>query len=428
MRRLVAVLLPSLLALALAAAPAALAQAQVDLSGELGTTFGVAFDGTLPVASACLKLGATGEVGSGLFPDAALEAELVGCYDAATGDAAVRLGNAFATVYLDQLDLMVGQQLVFWGSADLLNPVDVVNPRDLRFPVARPEDQKLPAPMLRAVVHAPQDITLDLVLVPVWTPSMLPAERWQRGAGASLTPPPGVTIVGVAPADDQRPAAKLANVQFGARATFGLDVADGADASVTFYRGTRPTPTASVRLVPTETPGAFLVQSVLAYDRITVAGVDFSAAVGDVVLRGEGAYTFTDDPDGTDPAIGNPGYQAVLGGEYTFADGTLVSLAGVVEHANGDGAALGPAAAPASTDVSGLFTVHYEAGPRLTTEAAWLHDLSDGSGMLRPMLSYAFADGVTGTADLVIFYGRDGTRYGEWRDNGQLRIGVRYSF
>ncbi len=403
-------------------ASAALAAGKLDFGGELNATFGVAFDGSLPVASACLRLGASGEVGSGLFPEASFEAELKGCYDAATGDADLRLGRAYATVYLDQLDLVVGQQLVFWGSTDAVNPVDVLNPRDLSFPVADPEDQKLPAPMIRATFHAPEDVTIDLVLIPVFTPSELPAERWQTDAPASLPLPPGVTVVGRAPTSDQRPAAELRNVQFGVRTTLAVDALDGADVSVSYVRGTRTTPTVSATLVPTQTPGQMLLQPVLSYDRYSLVGLDFSVAAAQVVIRGEAAYTFTDDPGGNDPAIGNPGYQAVLEAEHTFPGGALATLQAIVEHTNGD------AGQDGTTDVSGLATIHYEAGPRLTTEAAWLHDLSDGSGMVRPRLSYAFADGVTGTADLIVFYGRDGTRYGDWRDNGQLRVGLAYAF
>ncbi len=411
-----------LLLLAAVLAPAADAQSGVSFVGEARTTFGVAVDGSLPVASACLRLGAGGEVGSGLFPDASFEADLRGCYDAATGDATVRLGKAFATLYLGRLDLSVGQQVVFWGSVDAVNPVDVLNARDLSYPVADPADQKLPSPMIRATVHAPDDVTIDLVLIPVFTASQLPDARWQPAGAASFTPPPGVTIVGQAPTLDRRPAADLANVQFGARVTLALDVLDGADASVTYVRGLRTRPTVSARLVPTATPGAYLLQGVLDYDRYHLLGIDGSVALASVVVRAEAAYTFTDDPGGTDPTVGNPGARAVLEVEHTFPGGALGTLHAIVEHVGGDAGAAG------STDVSGLATIRYEVGPRLTAEAAWLHDLSDGSGMLRPRLAYAFADGVTGSADLALFYGRDGSTYGAWRDNGQLRVALIYGF
>src|SRR5690606_28559383 len=102
------------------------------------------------------------------------------------------------------------------------------------------------------------------------------------------------------------------NVQFGARATLA---AGAFDVSATYFTGFRTEPTASARLVPTGTPGQFHLQPVIRYDRMQLVGVDFSGAIGPVVVRGEAAYEFTADADGTDPAVGNHSLQAVLGGE-----------------------------------------------------------------------------------------------------------------
>src|SRR5690606_23893001 len=109
-----------------------------------------------------------------------------------------RLGRAYATAFLGDVDLSVGNQVVSWGSTDLLNPVDVVNPRDLSYPVADPASQKLATPMLRAVAHASGGVTLDAVLVPVFVPSTLPGARWLPADQLPGDLPPGVTVVGIA--------------------------------------------------------------------------------------------------------------------------------------------------------------------------------------------------------------------------------------
>lgn len=400
----------------------AAAQPHVEFGGEVATEFGVAFDGALPVASASLTLRAKGEVGSVPLPDASFQAELIGSYDAADGGADVRLGVAFATVYLPEWDLVAGQQIISWGSTDAVSPVDVLNPRDLSFPVADPAEQKLPVPAVRVILHAPEDVTFDVVVVPAFRASVPPGPRWQTGGAAVPALPPGVTIVGQAPTLDEAPVAELANVQVGARGTLAVDVLSGADVSLTYVHGIKTSPTASAQLVPTATPGQYLLQPVLHYDRYDLLGLDFSAATTWAVFRGEAAYTVTHDPDGTDPAIGNPGYQAVLEAEHTFSGGLLAQLEAIVEHT------LAGQDSGGRTDISGLVSLHYQPSARVTTDASWLHDFSDGSGLLRPEVSYAFADGVTGTAELYVFYGRDGSRYGDWRDNGQLRIGLTYAF
>lgn len=410
--------------LLLALAAAAAAQASFHLGGEVKATFGVAFDGTLPIAASCLKLHATGDVGSGILPDASYEAGLMGCYDAATGLADVHLGKAYAAVYLGNVDLIVGNQVTFWGTTDAVNPEDVLNPRDLSYPVADPAEQRIPVPMIRAVVHDPTDgLKLDFVVIPVFTASQGPGAAWQTASQPSLVLPPGVTIVGQAATVDNLPAADLANVQFGARITLDLNVLSGGDVSVAYVHGIRTTPTASADLVPTAIAGQMLLQPVLNYDRYDLIGADFSVATAQAVFRGEAAYTFTHDPNGTDPTIGNPGYKAVLEVEHTFASGAVGALEGIVEHTNADQGQVN-----ATTDVSSLATIQYDATARLSAQAAWLHDFTDGSGMVRPSLGYTFADGVTGNAELTVFYGRDGSRYGVWRDNSQLRVSLSYAF
>lgn len=402
--------------------PAGLASAQAGFrfGGEVGTEFAVAVDGEVPTSAACLELRASGDVGSGLFPDASFEGDLEGCYDAASGSGEVRLGRAFATLYLDDVDILAGQQVVFWGSADALNPVDVINPRDLSDPLADAAEQKLPTPLLRGIVHAPADVTLDLVLVPVFRPSILPGERWQPEQ--PFAPPPGVTVVGQAPPVDNRPEAELSNLQYGARATFPINAFSGGDVSLSYVHGIRGTPTVTADVVATDTPGEVLLRPILDYDTFDLVGVDFSLAVAPTVVRGEAAYTRTGDRDGTDPTIGNDAFNAVLGAEYTFPGGVLASLQGMADYVSGDAGEAG------DLSISALLASSYQVNSRVSLEGAWLHTLSDGGGMIRPSLSYRFADGVTGTVNALVLYGREDSELGAFRSNSHVGLSLAYAF
>lgn len=410
--------------LSLALAGAALAQVSFDLGGDVSADFGVAVDGYIPVAAAGLTLRLEGEVGSGFFPDAVFMAEVSAQYDAADRDSPfeVRLGRAYATAYLGPIDLSAGNQIVSWGSADVLSPVDVINPRDLSYPVADPARQKLATPMLRAVAHASGGVTVDVVLVPVFVPSVVPGARWQPAQQL----PPGVTVVGVADPITARPAVEINNVQFGVRATLDVNVGGGADVSAVYYRGFRHLPSVAFVPLPTEQPGQFVIQPILAYDPIQLLGLDFSAVVGQFVLRGEAAYTFTGQPatlpGGAPAPVGTDTLEAVLGFETNVAGGPFVSVQAVYQHA---------AAGPVS-EAAGRFSTaavaNYEPNNRMGLDFAWLHSWSDGSGALRPGLSYTFADGLVGTAEAAVFYGAAGSEYGAWRDNSQFRASVTFSF
>lgn len=420
----------------------ALAQVSFDLGGEVDVELGVDVTGEFTVAAAGFELVAGGEVGSGFFPDATFKVELGASYDAAAqagtqggipSDASellypspepfsVWLGEVVATVYLGDAELSVGRQKVAWGSADALAPLDVVNPHDLTYPVAQPSASRLATLLARLRVRAPEGVGLDFVLVPLFEPSRLPGAEWQPAVDLSAFPPQA-GIVGVAPILDERPAATLANVQFGVRATFDLDLFDGSDVSLTYFRGFDKVPTASFTLVPV--PGAAgqnYLQPVLTYDRLSVVGLDFSSVIGSFVVRGDAALSLTDDPEGNDPTIGNPYFAAVIGAERSLSGGAFLTAQVVYERTWPD------AGAEAAVDLASVLALRLEPDARLTLQTAWLHDYSDGSGLVQPTLDYALADGVTASLEGVVFYGRDGSKYGGWSDNSNLRLAVAYAF
>ncbi|HET9028318.1 MAG TPA: hypothetical protein VFN07_12390 [Trueperaceae bacterium] len=403
--RSVTILFTSLL-LGLAAAKAP------DMSGRAEVTFGVAVDGALPVAAADLALTLKGEVGSGYFPDAAYRATVVAGYDAATGAATVALDEAYATIYLGKVELTAGKMRRFWGSTDGVNPVDVLNPRDLSFP---PDGEKLAVPLVHAGVYA-DDVKVEFAVVPLFTPAVLPGAAWHP----ALTPqlPPGMTVVGVDAPEVNRPAAELGNIQFGVRGTLDLGQ---FDVSATYFHGFRSQPTQSARLEPTGTPGQVRLQPVLNYDRIELLGLDFSGTVGDVVLRGEAAYQITADPDGTDPATGNHALQAVLGGEYLIPGGPRTVVQAIFDYTAPD------AGEAADTAYKLMLAMMYQPNTRTQLDLGWIQSL-DGSGLLMPAVGYSFADGVTGEAKAYVFYGGDGSEFGDWRENSQLRVSVAYAF
>lgn len=394
----------------LAITPAAAQTPQ--LSGRTEARFGVAVDGSLPIASAELELRLDGEVGAGFFPDASYSAAVRTGIDASTGANWIELDEAYGVLYLGDFEVAVGKQRRSWGSTDGVNPVDILNPRDMTFP---PEASKLAVPMLYGTLHS-GDARVQLAVVPLFTASRLPGAAWQ----APLTPslPPGARLVGVLPPEIHEPETTLANIQFGVRATFDLDA---FDVSATYFSGFRTQPTPSARLVPAGAPGEFRLQPVLRYDRVQLIGLDFSGVVGDVVLRGEAAYAFTADPSGVDPAVSNPYLQAVVGAEYAIPSGPRVVLQGVLDYTAPD------ADGEAELELKAMTVLTYQAGARTRLDLAWMQSL-EGSGLAIPGVAYTFADGVVGEAKAYVFYGAAGSEFGGWKENSQLRLSVAYSF
>lgn len=433
----------------LAFAAVATAQSSFDYGGSVTSELALRIDGSFPLASTCARLHGSGEVGSGFFPDAAFFVEFRACYDA-TAPTGTRggfpddiadiddladllgaerqplsfsLGRAYADLYLGDFELRVGRQTVAWGSADALTPLDVVNPSDLSFPLAEPGDRRLPTLALRLRYEPSRAVGLDFVLVPLFEPSILPGPDW-RGAMElpEMISDDGLTLV-LPLVRDERPAAGFGSLQAGLRATFDVGLFDGTDLSVTYFHGFRKTPTVAFEpVIDIEIPGFELLQPVLRYDRINVFGVDFSSIIGSYAVRGDFALTLGQDPRGTDPAIGNNGFAAVLGAERSFPGNTFGSAQLMLEHTAGDAGESG------NTAFSSVVAVRREMDLRLTLQGAWLHNWSDGSGLVQPKVTYALAGGVSLVLDAAVFYGREHSRYGGWRDNTQLRAALSYAF
>ncbi|MEX2501425.1 MAG: DUF1302 family protein [Trueperaceae bacterium] len=416
MRRvpIVAALLMAVLALA----PTAFAQLRTDWSGRLEARLGLESTGAWTVAGAEARLALNGEVGSEFFPTATFRAELRAEADAAGRLAEVRLDEAWGRLFLGEVELTLGNQRLFWGSTDGVNPVDRLNPRDMTVP---PDAEKLPVTMAHLRAWLDSDVNVEVALIPVFVPSMPAGEDWREEP--ALTPPPGVTVTEVRPVREEVPGPALENLQAGLRVQWRPV---GFDLAASYQYLFRDVPTRSAEVVPNGTPGEVALQPVARYDRLHVVGVDGSVTLGDVVLRGEAAYLFTSDPDGTDPAVGNPSFQVVVGAETPIPDGPRLVAQAILDGETSDAP---PSGAAGGIDV-GLRTMlvaTYAADARTNLKGAWVHDF-DGSGMLRPGVSYSFADGITGALEGSVVYGPDGTRFGDWRERSGATASLRMDF
>ena len=83
----------------------------------------------------------------------------------------VDINEAWIAAEGNHVDVRIGQQRFAWGVADGINPVDVVNPYDLRDPTRF--DRRLGIPAARVILHAKQ-AALDLAYVPMFRPARLP--------------------------------------------------------------------------------------------------------------------------------------------------------------------------------------------------------------------------------------------------------------
>jgi hypothetical protein len=363
--------------------------------------------------STAFTLKFSGSLGTEDFPDATFSANLRSSFDAATGSTNVRLGETVLTAYLGDFDLSAGNLIVNWGSVDVLGVVNTINPIDANTL------ERIAIPAVRATWNISETIKLEGVIATGFTPSILPNSA---GTMPPIAAPPGVTIVGQDPILDNRPTPTLENIQYGLRFTSALSIFDGGDVSLSIYGGPRHTPTLTIKLNPTAQAGQFTVQPVLNYDWIHVIGADTNLTIGSVAVRAEAAYTFTQDPSGINPNIGNPSLEATIQTEFAISGINLTGLFNSRWQR-------GETGKPDAFGINLGLIASSELDARTSISGAWLQSLTDGSGTFRPNFSYTLSDGFKLEISAGLNYGALGSSFNPTGVFGaEVRFGLKLSF
>ena len=195
------------------------------------------------------------------------------------------------------LEVTLGKQIFAWGTADVFNPTDNINPYDYLDLI---DNEKI------GVYSAAARLTLGAtslvaVVVPVFTPSRLPlpGSRWM--------PPLPSTFTGVV-GPREVPPPTVDNMQYAARLRTTIK---GVDVSASYYDGFENIP--AIRQSTVVTPSGDEVQLFTpVYTPIRVLGLDFSTTYGKFEFHGEGAFRFAQS-NGRDDR-----FQWILGLNYAW--------------------------------------------------------------------------------------------------------------
>jgi hypothetical protein len=304
------------------------------------------------------------------------------------------LREGYAQMSFGRLDLRVGRQVTVWGRADKVNPTDAWSTRDLTLLAPGDDDQRLGVTSLQATWNMGAYRAIAL-----WQP------EW-RYPGLPLPPLlQGLSVRKVAPADPAR--------QFGIK----LDHSgDGLDWSVSYVRAIDRTPDLAV--LSTQLPGLALG---LTYRPVAVVGADAAVPIGQFGLRGEAAYTRTQDHDGTDPLTKNRNLFVVLGVERTF-EGELNINAQYLYRRTFDFIPPSSRSNPISrllaeqvdlasnqlaTDMPGAsLRINYKAwNETLESEVAAAVWFKKGDSAIYPKVTYAFTDHLKGIVGGELYHG-----------------------
>jgi hypothetical protein len=318
--------------------------------------------------------------------------------------------------YLDvssgPLDLRLGQQYIFWGSTDWINPTDVINPWDYKNLSGEVEDYRLPVMALSGTMYA-GDLTIQGVVVPGFTP-------------AQIDLPPGTTV--------HHPDLDVTQAQYGLRVTSYLGATDIA---LSTYKGFDPYPSivplTDVTVKPPETTFD------ATYEKYWMVGWDFVRSMNEFAIKGEGAYIRRADEDGDDPFIANSSVQTVLGLDYIRSDRLSFNVQGVHNML------LDYDEADETARLDSLQLTQHMSAPEAATWAisgrvAWspidfvdtqmiaVYNLNRKDALILGFVTWEMADALHLSAGLVLFQGPDDSPFGRMNREDKLFVELKASF
>jgi hypothetical protein len=179
-----------------------------------------------------------------------------------------------------KFDLLLGNQVVSWGRTDGFNPTDNITPKDYFLFTPDPDDQQLSNFLLRAKYRFTSAVELDVIGVPFYQPSVYKYDLFDMGANVSF-------------AEQRLPEKKLKNSAVAARLNVDLPAAGW---SVSYFRGYDPYHGFEVAAIDWSTGSPVITNRPASYLK-TSWGADLAVPLGAVIVRAEGAYNITENPD-----------------------------------------------------------------------------------------------------------------------------------
>ncbi len=339
------------------------------------------------------------------------------------------LYEAYLNVYFPKWNLTAGRQFIAWGRADTLRPTDLFTRRDYTDLVERREE---------AIVAVKGDVELGSgMLELVWSPifegdilPLAPQNRWFLLPRSLSVASAGPLAAAYQFEDRAEPGNGLESSQVGVRLTghaggwdYGLMYAWTLDRIPTYFE-TRAVQsdlaqgTASVVLVPH-------------YRRLHVFGADFATVLSRIGVRGEAAYTLTENRNGTDDLIDAPYLRVVGGLDYTWNLFGGTELFAILQYAAdlevprrrepNQESPSDPIRFRHFYRRAGLLNAELRISEFLKPVLKAFVNLEKGDFVLQPEIRWVPLDGLAVTVGADLLGGGEGTFFGAFRKNSRAR-------
>ena len=340
------------------------------------------------------------------------------------------LKEVFVTVDTDRLDVILGRKMLRWGTGDGINPMDLINPVDHRYPVASGRaDTRVPVVLGQTIVRLPtfgslQEATLEGVVIPLARVNRLNASgsAWESRGLKSLREAAARGTLLLESQDE--PDEILEDAEFGLRLAVTFS---GWDLALNGFHGHTDSPVFARDRVMSG--GKELPRLTPVHPTFSAFGINFAKGLDRSTVRGELALK-PDLPMMLSDETAEPGYvrkqvvEGVVGVDRTFGTNLYTNLQyfGTITE-----------------DARELARDRYDQGITYDIhDLFWRDDLEAGvrgtvsfSGQgwtCEPYAEFSLGDDWLLAASFLIFEGSRSGRYGQYTDNDMLTIRLRYSF
>ncbi len=258
-------------------------------------------------------------------------------YNLEIREAYVKL-NGFLT---KNLDVTIGRQRIAWGTADVINPTDNLNPYDMEDILDFGRHRGSDALSLQYYLN--NNFSLQAVFIPFFQPANLPVGIFAGSLSSSMEIPPGMVLQGYSDT------ILMPKYNFGESANAGFrfkGFAGGVDFSMSYVWGRDGLPyNTGNTIIPVDLQGEVDVNAQLSYGRNHIIGADLATSIAGIGFWAEAAafipeediimsndlsafYPLSPDPVIIDTIIleAKPYIKFVVGGDYFFSDGSYLNL------------------------------------------------------------------------------------------------------
>lgn len=330
-------------------------------------------------------------------------------------DSEVEYRELYVQKSFGNFDIKLGRQIIVWGRGDKINPTDNLSVKNMKSLMVDDEDQRLGL-FASQFSYNFESYRINFVWAPEWRSPIYPIES-----------NPSVSLSDIKPEKPEQ--------QFGIK----LDSTGGnRDWSLSYFDGYNKIPDLKLISIGTVTQLGF------DFGRIRVLGADYAENFEKFGVRGEIAYTATEDKNGLNPMKQNSNIYMVLGVDRNLADGFNINFQSLFRHTldyrdsneiSDSGLRTLSLMVDLNSNQQNRNQLGYSLRPSykmlnetLEIECAYIRWTSKGDSLLRPKISYALNDLFRFILGGEFYSGPKDSFFGRLQDVSSGVLEVRYLF